>query len=242
MIHDTHIHLDLYDNIPELVKEIENFQISTIFVTNLPILFKKIKSEINSKYIHVSLGFHPELILEYKKYILNMWEEIDKVKLIGEVGLNLSDVSKENQDIQLFFFRELIQRCNRIGGKILNVHSRGSDNQIQTMIPPNFNGKIILHWYSGNLENMNLLIGKGCYFSVNFSMINSEKGKRIISRIPRDRILLESDGPFIKVRKEIVHPKNLLELSSKVAAIHNLEISEFESILDCNFSSLFAQI
>jgi TatD DNase family protein len=50
-LHDTHSHLDLSKNFDTTVEEIERQKIYTIAVTNLPILYKKLSTKINSKYI-----------------------------------------------------------------------------------------------------------------------------------------------------------------------------------------------
>lgn len=70
---DTHAHLDLSANFNEEVNSIEKLKIYTIAVTNLPPLYIKFKSRIESKYIKPALGFHPELIEKYQKYIPQMW-------------------------------------------------------------------------------------------------------------------------------------------------------------------------
>ena len=45
---DTHFHLDLFDSFSDIVKEIDDNQIYTIAVTNLPVLYTKLKSKINN--------------------------------------------------------------------------------------------------------------------------------------------------------------------------------------------------
>ena len=55
------------------VNEIERNHIFTIAVTNLPILYSKLKNRINSKFIRPALGFHPELLFQYQKYIPDMF-------------------------------------------------------------------------------------------------------------------------------------------------------------------------
>ena len=57
--------------------------------------------------------------------------------------------------------KELIEKCNSIGNKILTVHSRGSANEVLSIIGDKFNGKIIMHWYSGTLKNLQKAIKPG---------------------------------------------------------------------------------
>ena len=105
---DTHFHLDLQMDRETAIQGIEKAQIYTIAVTNLPDLYIKESVEIASKYIRFALGFHPELILQYKKQIPLMWDLLPEVRYVGEVGLDLVDKSTEKN--QVAFFSELVER------------------------------------------------------------------------------------------------------------------------------------
>ena len=61
-----------------------------------------------------------------------------------------------------------------------------------------FDGVVILHWYSGGIAELDRAISRGYYFSVNHQMVHSANGRKIIERIPVEKILLESDAPFTK--------------------------------------------
>lgn len=233
--HDAHFHLDLYDNISKVIEEIEERKNYTIAVTNLPPLYSKLNKNIQSKYIRVALGFHPELIMQYRKYIPQMWKYLDNARYIGEVGLDLKKKSDTDCNNQIRFFEELIHRCNFIGGKIISVHSRGSEEKVLSLLGDNFNGYIILHWYSGALKYLDDAIRKGFYFSVNYAMLQSTKGKKIIERMPNDKILIESDGPFVKINKKIFHPRDLEKTIQNLARLKHMEFLDMGNILSQNF-------
>ena len=61
-----------------------------------------------------------------------------------------------------------------------------------------YTGKIILHWYSGNLRTLRDAIDLGCYFSINQQMLLSKNGRDVVDALPIDKILVESDAPFSK--------------------------------------------
>lgn len=67
----------------------------------------------------------------------------------------------------------------------------------------------IFHWYTGPLGLIPQIIELGGYFSVNEAMTLSESGRKIISRIPHDRILTESDAPYNKKSNIISALSNL---------------------------------
>lgn len=238
-LHDTHFHLDLYnDDIPQIIEDIEMLASYTIAVTNLPPLYSKLNKTINSKYIRVALGFHPELITEYKKYIPEMWRYLDNVKYIGEVGLDLKKKSEIDRKNQICFFEELIYQCNSIGGKILSIHSRGSEEKLLSLLGDSFNGKVILHWYSGALKYLDDAIKKGFYFSINYAMLQSVKGKKIIERIPENKLLIESDAPFIKINNKVFNPSDLEIIIQKLAVLMNMGIKDIKDILSKNLKQI----
>lgn len=211
-LYDTHFHLDLQKNRAFAIQQIEENKIYTIAVTNLPELYKKEVFEISSKYIRLALGFHPELIHQYKNQIPLMWKLLPEVKFIGEVGLDFVD--KTNQQAQISFFSELIERCRYDKNKILTIHSRQSIQKVLDLLGENFRFKVVIHWFTGNKEALINAIDKGCFISVNSAMLRSNKFLELIPLIPSSRILLETDSPFIYFDK--THAETLKQIRSLI--------------------------
>lgn len=193
-LYDTHFHLDLQKDREAAIREIENNQIYTIAVTNLPDLYRKESAEINSKYIRFALGFHPELIHQFKKQIPLMWELLTEARYVGEVGLDFVDETYKTE--QTAFFRELIERCRYNDNKILTIHSRQAVREVLNIIGDDFKFKPILHWFTGNTAEMQEAVEKGFYFSVNGAMMASKRFVRLLDLIPKERVLIETDSPF----------------------------------------------
>ena len=105
-LYDTHFHLDLQKDRAAAICDIEENQIYTIAVTNLPDLYRKGIAEIKSKCVRIALGFHPELIHQYQKQIPLMWELLPEARYVGEVGLDFVDNTYQQE--QVTFFSELI--------------------------------------------------------------------------------------------------------------------------------------
>ncbi|MDH4129075.1 MAG: TatD family hydrolase [Spirochaetota bacterium] len=236
-LHDVHFHLDLYKDQENIFHEIIKNKISTIAVTNLPQLYREIKKKINNPFIKVALGFHPELIYEYKKYIPIMWEELPTAQYIGEVGLDFKN-GKHNINFQLQFFEQLVEKCHHLPNKTISIHSRRGEKEIINIIGNNFPGKIILHWYSGSIELLKEALHKGFYFSVNTAMISNEKGQNIIKNLPYDRILLESDAPFVKYRKQEYMPVMMKNVLQDLANLLGMESTILRQMLKNNFEKV----
>ncbi|WP_417876136.1 TatD family hydrolase [Winogradskyella sediminis] len=239
-LHDTHFHLDLFnENLFSVAKEIEENKIYTIAVTNLPPLYNKLVKNLKGdyKYIRPALGFHPELIGQYQNLIPKMWEILPQVRYVGEVGLDYK-TGNNVKDKQISFFETLIEKCDRQGGKILTIHSRRSSEDVVAIIGSGFNSKFILHWYSGNMSTLKLALKNGAYFSINYAMTKSAFGKKLISNIPIDRWLLESDGPFIKFNEERLTPIHNIHTISNLSRITGFSSEIIMEILGKNFKSL----
>lgn len=211
-LYDTHFHLDLQKDRDAAIREIEEHQIYTIATTNLPDLYRKESGEIASKYIRFALGFHPELIHLYKKQIPLMWELLSDTRYIGEVGLDFVDVTHKNE--QLAFFSELIERCRYDNDKIITIHSRKATQQVLDIIGNNFRFIPVLHWFTGNKKELLNAIEKGCYFSVNNSMMNTKKFQSMLELIPDERLLFETDSPFLSFQNS--HHETLTRVSQLI--------------------------
>lgn len=193
---DAHMHFDLYKNRQEVLNYIEENNLYTIAVTNLPDLYRRYYAEgWNYKYIRLALGFHPELASQYEDQIDIFKDFLQSTRFIGEVGLDYSIKNEENRKKQRDIFGQIVNLCKTDKKKILSVHSRRAESDCLSILD-GFKGKVILHWYTGNLENLKIALTRGYFFSINPQMITSKKGRSIINMIPVDRIVIESDAPF----------------------------------------------
>ena len=233
-LYDTHFHLDLQKNVKAAIEAINANKIYTIAMTNLPVLYEKEKQQYDSPYIRTALGFHPELIGEYKKYIPLMWEKLSEARYIGEVGLDFTD--KTYQADQVSFFSELVQRCRKDENKIISIHSRKAEREVLDVLDDAFSFKAILHWYSGDESLLNRAVKMGCYFSVNGNMLKSRKIERMLEIVPKNRILLETDSPFGDTIKS--HAESLKILIDGLSPKYVMLAEEIEGILWNNFQDL----
>lgn len=233
-LYDTHFHLDLQKNVKAAIEEINANKIYTIAMTNLPVLYEKEKQQYDSPYIRTALGFHPELVGEYKKYIPLMWEKLSEARYIGEVGLDFTD--KTYQADQVSFFSELVQRCRKDENKIISIHSRKAEREVLDVLDDAFSFKAILHWYSGDESLLNRAVKMGCYFSVNGNMLKSRKIERMLEIVPKNRFLLETDSPFGDTIKS--HAESLKVLIDGLSPKYAMLAEKIEEILWNNFQEL----
>jgi TatD DNase family protein len=219
-LHDTHFHLDLLPNPEDIVVQIENAKLYTIAVTNAPsVFFYTQKITKNLKYVRAALGLHPEIASQRRNEIAQFINLINETKYVGEIGLDNQNKTASDYTIQKEIFQKILTICADKKEKILTVHSRKASADVVSMIGNNFPGKVILHWYSGSIKVLEIALKNGFYFSVNYPMTVSESGKKIIERIPNERILLETDGPFTSLNSKTFSPLDINIVSNKLLSI-----------------------
>lgn len=196
---DMHCHVDLIDPMSKFCAATEKLNISILAMTTIPRAYEA-ERRILSSYptIYIALGFHPQLVADRKNELALFDKYVSSSKYIGEVGLDFSKRFYFSKKEQTIAFEHIIQSC--IYSKTISIHSVFSDRYVLDILERNNtteHNNCILHWYSGSFTQLERAIEMGCYFSVNEQMLNSPNGTKIIARIPIERLVLESDAPFV---------------------------------------------
>lgn len=237
---DAHMHFDLYKDRDKVVRFIEESQSYTIAMTNLPVLFEKyMKNYCGYKYIKLALGFHPELAYEYQQQLSIFLKNIGQTRYIGEIGLDFTINNFKNQHCQMKIFKAIVEECSKFDDKILSIHSRKATKEVIDILE-NYNGKVILHWYTGNLREMQIAISRGYYFSINHQMIRSVKGEKIINLAPLDKILIESDAPFTYGLNDHYDLNFLDSVYAYLSDKNNVSIETIQKKVENNFKALLS--
>ena len=196
MIIDTHCHFDLMPNPEAFINECEASGSIVIGMTNLPSHFQMGYPYVRSyKYIRLALGLHPLLASNSREEVDLFKRLLNQTSYIGEIGLDFSKDGRETKDLQVAVLKELLKDLQK-KKKIISVHSRKAERELFDLLCENGIENVIFHWYSGPKGLIPSILNQGYYFSVNEAMLLSNKGRDIISIIPRDRLLTETDAPF----------------------------------------------
>ena len=242
MIIDTHCHLDLYKNPLEVAKRNEHEGIITIGMTNLPSHFEMGHPHLlGYRKIRLALGMHPLFAEFHEKEFPLFIKNLHKTSYIGEVGLDFSREGVPTKDIQLRTFSKIL---NEIKGKkkVLSIHSRKAEKEILNLLITNDITLAIFHWYSGSGSLIGSMINTGYYFSVNPAMIMSKSGQEIIRKIPFDKILTESDGPFIKVDNRTVTSLDIPLVIQYLSKLWGYSYERAEEQIRINFNFLLSKL
>jgi TatD DNase family protein len=236
---DTHCHLDLYPDYSELIEEIERGQIATIAVTNAPSVFRPCQALTRGKrFIRPALGLHPELVPERYDELGLMKDLLPETPFIGEVGLDFAVSDASHRVLQQKAFAIILEQCAQARDKVLTVHSRRAAADVVNIIGGSFPGTIILHWFSGSLGMLERALSYGYYLSINPAMCVSASGQKIIRAIPRERVLTETDGPFVTLEGRPARPADISLVTHHLARAWNVEPDEVSETVYTTFQTI----
>ncbi|UJF27926.1 Qat anti-phage system TatD family nuclease QatD [Planococcus sp. 107-1] len=242
LIVDSHCHIDLYKNPHKTCEAIVRDNIKTIAVTNLPSHFEIGYPHIlKYKNIRLALGFHPLHIQDLENEIKIFERSLDKTSYIGEIGLDFTKKGQESKELQINVFDFILNKMSS-NPKFITIHSRRAERVVLEMLDKYKMYPCIFHWYTGPLSLIDEIIKSGHYFSINPSMVVSINGIKIINRIPKERILTETDGPFGKVNDEVILPRDVRIVIKYLSEIWGTPFEETERIIYSNFSELLKPI
>ncbi len=252
---DSHCHLyyePYINNLKQIIKECKSknvkrlLSISVDYETSLKNI--KIASEFDE--IFCTIGLHPNKVINEKSKlnkILDLYIPNKKILGIGEAGIDLYR-SNDNLKDQIYCFERQIEFC--IDNKLpLVIHSRNAEKETIDILK-NYSKKglnFVLHCFSGTEKfameclNLNGHISFGGIITFKKSI---ELGK-ICYKIPLDKILVETDSPYLSplpYRGKTNHPENTFIIVKKIADIKKKTIEEISKKTTSNFNKLFRLI
>ncbi|KAA6317850.1 D-aminoacyl-tRNA deacylase [termite gut metagenome] len=232
---DVHCHFDMAKNPEKYISDNERNKIITIGMTNLPSHFQMGVPHVKKyKYIRFALGLHPLRAKEHANEYSRFQQCIDKTSYIGEVGLDFSREGFSTNEIQIKSFEFVLENIKG-KSKILSLHSRRAEKEVLDMLIEKGIKNAIFHWYSGTLKTLQDIVDAGFFFSINSAMIQSDNGKKIISKIPKELILTETDFPFIE-------NSYIRNVHNYLSQLWGMSESEVEYNIGLNFRKIIQKI
>ena len=100
------------------------------------------------------------------------------------------------------------------------------------------NNRVILHWFSGTVRELETAVAAGVYFSVNHQVVRSAKGKQLISLMPPNRVLTETDAPFTFDATITTREQSLRQTVGQLALIWQMTQEQARALVWDNFKQL----
>ncbi len=251
MLFDTHAHMDdraFAEDREVLLKSLPSQGISLLMNPGCSLESSRNAVQLSRDYdyIYAAVGSHPDAADEVGNAVLEEYRMLckqnDKVKAIGEIGLDYhyEDIPRE---IQKQAFRAQMALAQELNLPVI-VHEREAHEDGMKIVEefPNVTG--VFHCYSGSLEMAKRLIKRGWYigFTGVLTFKNARKAIEVAANIPLDRLVLETDCPYMApepFRGRRNDPGKLYRMAEKLAEIRGLTVEEIHAITVENGKRLY---
>ena len=251
MLFDTHAHMDdraFDEDRKELLENLPNQGIQLLMNPgcSLASSYNTDKLSREYDYIYAAVGSHPDVADEVNEEVLEEYRKLcklnPKIKAIGEIGLDYhyEDIPRE---IQLKAFRMQMALARELGLPVI-VHERDAHEDGMKVVDefPDVTG--VFHCYSGSAEMAKELVKRGWYigFTGVLTFKNARKAVEVASAIPLDRIVLETDCPYMSpepFRGKRNDPGKLYRMAEKLAEVRGLTVEEIHNITTGNGKRLY---
>jgi len=239
MIIDAHAHLDMIENLDEVINRAKENNVELILAQGVNIESLNKNLEIKNKYgdiVGLSAGLYPEETLKRSDYkILENFvkNNEDKIIAIGEIGMDFSKDSPK-KDLQEFIFTKQLDLAQEMGLPV-SIHTRKAEVEIINILKGYPKLKRILHCFSGNFKLIKEAEMMGCYFSIPTNIVRSEHFQKLVKEVNHKKILTETDSPYLSPFKDKTNESSYITESIKVIAkIWKVSIKEVEEQIEEN--------
>lgn len=251
MLFDTHAHMDerAFDtDREELLSALPEQGIALLMNPGCSLESSRNASLLAQKfdYIYAAVGSHPDVADEVNEEVLEEYRALcsqnPKIKAIGEIGLDYhyEDIPRQ---LQLKAFRAQMELARELNLPAI-VHERDAHEDGMAVVRefPEVTG--VFHCYSGSAEMARQLVDRGWYigFTGVLTFKNARKAVEVAKSIPLDRIVLETDCPYMSpepFRGKRNDPGKLYRMAEKLAQIRDLSVEEIHRITVENGKRLY---
>ena len=207
IIYDTHAHYDdnsFDEDREDILREIKSNGVALILncASSYESIDKTYNLTIENDFIYGALGIHPENANEFnddvENEIISLINKNKKIIAIGEIGLDYYWEENPSKEVQKEVFRRQMKLAEKLNLPVV-IHDRDAHGDTLEILKEFPKVKGIVHCFSGSVEfameciKLNYYIGIGGV--VTFK--NAKKLVEVVNKIPLDRILVETDSPYM---------------------------------------------
>jgi TatD DNase family protein len=255
MLVDSHCHLDFPDfqsRLPEVLSAASQTGIGRMVTISTHVArFETYKALAEAhESVFFTVGTHPHNAADEPDVPTQKLVELSRhprCVAIGEAGLDYH-YDKSPRDVQRQVFRTHIA-ASRETGLPLVIHARNADEDMVSILSEEVNkGRFsaVLHCFSSGAELARIGVELGLYvsFSGILTFRNSEDIRRIAADVPRDRLLVETDAPYLAPvphRGKTNEPAYVAHTARVLAEVVGVSDDAIAEITTANFYRLFSK-
>lgn len=249
MLIDSHAHLVSLENLPEVLERAKENNITKIvsISSDIPSTEETILLAEKYDFIFATTGVHPHSADQTNEEVLKGLDHFashEKVVAIGETGLDYFYMNSD-KEIQINSFAEHIRLGKKHDLPVI-IHVREADGDMQEILKKETAASTpgVIHCFTGNYDTAVKYLDLGYYIS--FSGIvtfkKSEELREAAKKVPADRILIETDSPYLAPvphRGKPNEPSFVKHVAQTVADVREISIEELAEITRANAERLF---
>ena len=251
MLFDTHAHMDdhAYDeDRAQLLADLPRQGLALVMNPGCSLESSRNTDKLSREYdyLYAAVGSHPDVADEVNEAVLEEYRTLcrsnPKIKAIGEIGLDYhyEDIPRE---IQQKAFRMQMELARELDLPVI-VHEREAHEDGMKIVDEFPEVKGVFHCYSGSAEMAKELVKRGWYigFTGVLTFKNARKAVEVASAIPLERIVLETDCPYMApepFRGKRNDPGKLYRMAEKLAEIRGVSVEEIHRITTENGKKLY---
>ncbi|MBZ5751156.1 MULTISPECIES: TatD family hydrolase [Metabacillus] len=252
MLFDTHAHLNAIqyeEDIVEVIQRAKSENVTHIVVVGFDKDTIKKAMELTDQYdmIYAAVGWHPVDAIDMTDDDLKWIKELashPKVVAIGEMGLDYY-WDKSPKDIQKQVFRKQIQLAREVQLPII-IHNREATEDVIKILQEENASEVggVMHCFTGSLEVAKQCMDMNFYISFGgpVTFKNAKKPKEVAAEIPMDRILIETDCPYLTphpFRGKRNEPSYVKYVAEQIATLKEVSVEEIARKTSDNAMRLF---
>lgn len=196
-------------------------------------------------FVYAAVGIHPEEMDDYTPAHLDQIETLlqrEKAVAVGEIGLDYY-WRQDNKDLQKQALRQQLELA-RAYRKPAVIHIREAMGDALAILEGFPDVRLVLHCYAGSWETAKVLLSQGRYLSFNgvLTFKNARKSVEVVAQMPLDRLMLETDSPYlapVPFRGRRNSSLYLEQVARKVAEIRGIPQEEVEAVTTANAKAFF---
>lgn len=242
---DTHCHLGMYADPEAVVARAGAAGAGIVVATSRATEYRGLRHLVRPG-VDLGLGMHPECAGSvYVPFELAIFaQEVASARWISEVGLDgvidrcVSPCFGAVPDLN--HQRELFDAVLDLAGpaRAYSVHSRAAAAPTITMLRLHGCHRVVLHGFDGSPADARRAADAGFYFSVHPSMLQSPAGLALIRGLPRELLLVETDGPFYGWSGTHIEPAHCPGIVAALAEARNEPSQALEDQIAINLTAL----
>lgn len=241
MLIDTHCHIDQFPTPEEVVQECERGDLRVVAVTNLPSHYMIAADRLRGhKFVSAALGMHPLYAAKGIREMAAFKRMALQANFIGEIGLDGSRQGMASMIIQERVFEEVLGAIQD-RPRFITLHSRGAETAVLEALQRHGIKYAVFHWFSGSAKALADVFAEGHFVSINPAMISSASGQRLIAKSPKERILIESDGPFTSINGQVCKPISVALVYQELAARWKISVDNVAARIKSNYESIVSK-